>query len=184
MCELEDAIREVRNLCEYLEEKGWEEIQRTVDEAIRRYRGRPTLFILNVCARDREWTVERKEVAGEYSVGPTLLRRLQEEHYLSCPRCGDSESLYYVGYIYMGPPAGRKNIPSKLVVRTAFGRDLSGTVEGGRIVWREFTQGVDTHGLYLSKELFPPVGSLREYLGELERRKREEDELKKNPMFG
>jgi hypothetical protein len=188
MRELENEIREVRNLCEYLEERGWEEVQRIVDEAIRGYAGRPTLLVLYVCVRDREWTVDSEEVAGERYVGPTLLRHLlrPEGKHPACDRCGSSESLYYIGYIYLGHSAGPEKTPSKLVVRTAFGKDLRGTVKGGRIVWRKFrgTPKVESCGLYASREIFPSVGSLRAFLAELERRKGEEDELKKNPMFG
>jgi hypothetical protein len=186
--DLKDVIREARDLCRHLEEKGWEEIQRIVAEAITGYRGRPLLLVLRVCAHDRGWEVKGEEVADEYSVGPTLLRHLlHKEGHPTCRRCGSSESLYYVGYIYLGPPAPPRNTPSKLVVRTAFGRNLEGTAQGGRIVWREFreTRGVEeSDGLYARREIFPPVGSLREYLGELERGKREEDKLKENPMFG
>jgi hypothetical protein len=84
MRELENEIREVRNLCEYLEERGWEEVQRIVDEAIRGYAGRPTLLVLYICARDRTWTVDSEEVAGERYVGSTLLRHLLAIH-RPCP---------------------------------------------------------------------------------------------------
>jgi hypothetical protein len=184
--DLEEEIREVRNLCEYLEAQGRGEIQRIVDRTVAGYGGRPLLLVLYICARDREWRVEGEEVAGEYSVAGTLLRHLLhlEEEHPACDRCGKSENLYYIGYIYLGPP-GPGNAPSKLVVRTAFGRDLQGTVKGGRIIWREFrgTPRMEPYGLHIG-EVFPSVGSLRDYLRELEQRKREEDGLKGNPMFG
>jgi len=133
-----------------------------------------------------------EEVAGEQSVEGTLLRHIfcfEESHpacgrnHPTCDRCGSSQSLYCVGYIYLGPRRG--NAPSKVVVRTAFGRDLSGTVRGGEILWREFrgTSGMDPFGLHMG-EMFPSIGDLREFLAELEQRKREEEELEKNPMFG